>query len=106
MTDELPQLFIQEMAHFLSGYPQHIQQAFVYSGLSPQVPEKVYFMGFTCPGGQLDADWAELTFIPYLEGLIETHASQCEVELNLIFLDEEPVLRQQVLAAVLPFYGI
>lgn len=104
MTTSLPEKFLAKLAHFLSGYPQYIDQAFLYVRLSVTDTTDGYFMGFTSPEGKVNADWAEMTFIPYLEDLIEAHADQCEVELNLAFLDEEPEARKVLQETIAPFY--
>ena len=109
----LPEAFTEGLQRYLLGYPQHVKSLFYFETVQGEFTE--LHLGLlasdrnpkagTVSENEINEDWLAVSFIPFLEGLLDQHLDGFPGELNLLLLDEQPDLMNKVLHRIQPLYS-
>ncbi len=109
---KLPEPFTEGLQRYLLGYPQHVKSLFYFETVQGETSQ--HHIGLLASDrnpkagnhseNEINEDWLAVSFIPFLEGLLEQHLQDFPGELNLVLLDERPDLMSKVLHRIQPLY--
>jgi hypothetical protein len=108
----LPEAFTEGIQRYLLGYPQHVKSLFYFETIQGDASQ--LHLGLlasdrnpkagTVSENEINEDWLAVSFIPFLEGLLDQHLEGFPGELNLVLLDEKTDLMSKVLHRIQPLY--